>query len=237
MHGSDLHDVGRKANAVSRLAGLLFGIARDERRPRRRHWLDRAQRAGEIACGLLVTILFTGTFAIAGGQASTTAKGALAAALAWSGVCAVVFLRRNLAAREARQRLRQQLLGATSPDAFVDELRHELPPSLVEQVSPHDLHRMRARVRDTEQEELGLAGELQAAGAVLLIVLAGLLPAVLPLWWAADGLHLAYGIAIAELFVLGGFLGHHAGLRPVLLGLCLAAAGALLAGIGWLLQP
>jgi hypothetical protein len=134
--------------------------------------------------------------------------------------------------------LQTDLLQAATPEVFAQRLERELPAGLVGKPGPHEVHRMKAVVRESAQAEQGGLATLLRATAVLLLVFAGTLPAALPLLWVDDaelGLRLAHGIAVGLLFVLGGFLGHHAGLRPVLLGSCLAGLGALLAGPSWVL--
>ncbi|MCM5682009.1 hypothetical protein M8A51_20975 [Schlegelella sp. S2-27] len=237
MQGSDLHGAGRKAGVVSRLAAL-FGATAQGRQPRRHGWLNPVQRAGEIVCGLLVTVLFTGAFAILGSSARTIALAAMSAGAAWSMVCAVLFLRRSRLAGVQRKQLQADLLQASTPDLFAQRLERELPAGLLGDLRPHEVHRMKTVVRESAQAEPSGLTTLLRAAAVLLLVLAGTLPAALPLLWIDDAessLRLAHGIAIGLLFVLGGFLGHHAGLRPVLLGSCLAGLGALLAGPSWVL--
>lgn len=239
MQGSDLRGAGRRARVASRLVAL-FGGTLQGRRPRRHRWLDPVQRAGEIACGLLVTVLFTGTFAILGSDARTIGLSALSAGAAWAALCAVLFLRRSVVAETTRQRLQTELLDAPTAQAFAHRLERELPASLIGELPPHEVHRMKTVVRNASHEPPGRLAHLLGAAAVLLVVFAGTLPAALPLLWISDpgaGLRVAHGLAVALLFVLGGFLGHHAGLRPVLLGACLAGLGAVLAVPSWLLTP
>lgn len=236
MHGSDLHDAGRKARA----ARLLAAGAAQGRRPPRYPWTEPIQRSAEIVCGLLVTMLFTGAFAVLGNDARTVALSALAAGAAWSLLCALLFLRRRSLSQRSRQQLCAGLIDAPTPEAVVQRLQQELPESLAAELHATESHRLKALAREAQAQEPTTAANLRAAAAVLLLVFAGTLPVALPLFWSTDvtsGLAVAHGLAIALLFVLGGFLGHHAGLRPVLFAASLASLGALLAGLCWWLQP
>jgi hypothetical protein len=235
MRGSDLHDAERKARAAQLHA---VGAARGQRPPKHR-WLDPVQRTAEVVCGVLVTMLFTGAFAVLGSDARTLSISALAAGAAWSALCALLYLRQLSLARLWRQRFRSDLLAADTPAAFAQQLHGELPQSLIDELRPAEVHRVKTMLRDAMRQEPTPGANFRAAAMVLLIVFAGTLPVALPLLWTADvdhGLRLAHGLAIAVLFVLGGFLGHHGGLRPVLFAGCLAGLGALLAGLCWWLR-
>ncbi|AKJ29579.1 hypothetical protein AAW51_2888 [Caldimonas brevitalea] len=201
--------------------------------------MNWADRVGEIAIGLLVTLMFTGAFAVLGSPRGAIGLSALSASTAWSLICGVMYWRGLCLRRGWQQRFQRDLQQSADDRGFVDGLSEELPASLVKSLSPAELARLRAQLPDLAPPT---TSGLDVVGAVqtFVVVFCGTFPVALPLWWIADAslaLGVTHAATVVLLFVAGLFLGRRSSSgRAAVLGCALAGLGALLAALCRLLQ-
>ncbi|WKB53519.1 hypothetical protein [Eleftheria terrae] len=238
MPGSKLHDSKHPPGSADH-AHVLGHL-----RASTRQLFNPLDRAGEVAGGLLVLVIFTGAFAILGRDARTVLLSALSSSFAWSLMCAVMYLRRAAQARHGQQRLLDDLRSADTDAAFSQRLARELPDSLVRNLAPHELARLRALLPRTGEARpravLGHPLDLLGAAAIFALVFWATFLTALPLLWIADAdaaLRLVHTTVVVLLFGIGLFLGRRRGGRHLSLGFGLAGLGALLAGLCMALSP
>ena len=188
--------------------------------------------------GLIMALTFTTTFeVVTAGKADvrTMLIGALGCNLAWGLVDGVMFVvTRSVEKYRLDSRIRA--MQAAPPAEARRILEEELPEGWSLLLDAEDRERMTQRARAlTLPGHYGVTGaEVRAGLAVLLLVFFSTFPVALP-FLLFDNLYRAARVSdaagIVMLFVIGTRLGHHAGRRPLLVGLIMVGIGVALSAV------
>lgn len=205
-------------------------IAEEAREP----VLDAVDRISEMLFGLFMALTFVGAVSVATAgreEIRIMLTTAIGCNLAWGLVDAVMYLVRTLTVRGRTLTLARAVLTAKGPDAGRKIIEHALPPGLLSLVSTTEVEAMRTRLLALpslpQQPHLD-RGDLLAALAIFLIVVASTFPVVLPFVFIDDvgtAMTVSRVIALAMLFFGGLALGRYAGYGSW-------KAGAIMAGLG-----
>ena len=202
--------------------------------------LDAHERSAEILFGLIMVLSFTGSLSAATASREdvrTMLIGALGCNLAWGIVDGVMYLLALLAERGRSLALVRGVRAARDVAAARPLVVDALPDGLDSLVRPGELDALIERVRALPEPQgrarLGRQDFL-GAFAILLLVFFSTFPVALPFLLVSDAwraMRWSNGVALAMLFAMGYLQGHHAGMRPIVSGLAMAALGVVLVGM------
>lgn len=200
-----------------------------------RRVLDPLERFAEVVFGLIMVLTFTGSLSVATAghqQIREMLIGAIGCNLAWGVVDAVMYILNGLLWRGRGLVILRALRRPGSAEQTREIIAEALPDVLVSALKPADLDLMRDRLNASPE----LPGrprltmkDLRGAGGVFLLVFLSTFPVVLPFVFLSDvarALRFSNAIAVTLLFLSGFQLGRFSGLRPIRVGLVMAAVGA-----------
>jgi VIT1/CCC1 family predicted Fe2+/Mn2+ transporter len=205
----------------------------------RRRALDPVDRFSEVIFGLVMVLTFTCAFSVAEGGRQTARemfRAALACNVAWGLVDAVMYV---LASIAGRSRLALVFRGIRDGDDASARaiVRAALPEGVAALADEAEADRLVARARALPRPPLQSLlewSDLRGAAWSAVLVVMATFPPTLPFLLVADptrALRISNGVALASLFLAGGWLGRATGLRPWLLGLAMAVVGAALVAV------
>ena len=214
-----------------------------------RNSLDPVDRLQEIFCGLIMVLDFTliaGLIAGAGKQGVRhLLLGALGCNIAWGIIDGALYVTGNLYARRRHLRLLSDIRNAPDENSAFSAIGGKLDPLLEPATSAEDRTRIcRVLVPVMSRIQLPETGiiedDLYGMGAILLIDLGSVIPAVIPFLVFSEprfALRISNAILIASLFAVGvawgkytGFNRYVAGCLTMLLGLALVSVAIALGG-------
>ena len=205
--------------------------------PTREPVLRPIDRVSEMLFGLFMALTFIGAVSVAeprDAQIRAMFIAALGCNLAWGLVDAVMYLVRTVTDRGRLLTMIRSVRDA--PDAATGRLRIERALSRVAAglVSPAEIEAMRGRIvalTNLPARPTVNRGDLTAALAIFLIVVAATFPVVLPFALIHDvgmAKNVSRAVGVAMLFVGGLALGRYAGYGTWKVGLLMAGLGAAL---------
>jgi hypothetical protein len=202
--------------------------------------LSPLERFSEVVFGLIMVVTITGSLSVAeAGHAEirTMLIGAIGCNTAWGIVDAVMYFFSVLAERGralAVLRAVRVPADATGARALVADA---LPPLVANVLRESDLDFIRQELSRLPEPpaRARLTGEdFRGAVGVFLLVFLSTFPVVVPFLFMTDAgraLRVSNVIAVVLLFLSGYGLGRYSGLRPVRVGIAMAAVGAGLAAL------
>jgi len=205
--------------------------------PTREPVLSPIDRVSEMLFGLFMALTFIGAVSVAeprDAQIRAMFIAALGCNLAWGLVDAVMYLVRTVTDRGRLLTMIRSVRDA--PDAATGRLYIERALSRVAAglVSPAEIEAMRGRIvalTNLPARPTVNRGDLTAALAIFLIVVAATFPVVLPFALIHDvgmAKNVSRAVGVAMLFVGGLALGRYAGYGTWKVGLLMAGLGAAL---------
>jgi hypothetical protein len=205
-----------------------------------RHVLDPATRLGEVLFGLIMVLSFTGSLHVATAgreEIRTMLIGALGCNIAWGIVDAVMYVMNELVDRTRANTDLCRMKEARTPEEADAVLAARLPPSVVAQLQPGDLARLRERflaLPTSVRKAYPSPRLLREALGVFLLVIGATFPAAAPFLLISDvatALRVSNIVALSVMFVAGWVVGKHAGVSPLLTGFGVTLIGAGLVGV------
>jgi hypothetical protein len=199
--------------------------------------LSPVDRVSEMLFGLFMALTFTGAVSIADtgeGQIRSMFIAALGCNLAWGLVDAVMYLVRTVTDRGRYLTLVRTVREAKDADAGRRTIERSLSQGVAVLVSTAEVEAMRGRILALPslppRPTLG-RGDLLAALAIFLVVVASTFPVVLPFVFFDDvgmAKNVSRAIALAMLFSGGLALGRYAGYGGLRVGFMMAGLGTAL---------
>ena len=199
--------------------------------------LSPVDRVSEMLFGLFMALTFTGAVSIADtgeGQIRSMFIAALGCNLAWGLVDAVMYLVRTVTDRGRYLTLVRSVREATDAEAGRRIIERSLSQGVAVLVSTAEVEAMRGRILTLPslppRPTLG-RGDLLAALAIFLVVVASTFPVVLPFVLIQDvgtAKTASRAIALAMLFFGGLALGRYAGYGSWRVGFMMAGLGTAL---------
>ena len=199
--------------------------------------LSPVDRVSEMLFGLFMALTFTGAVSIADtGEAQIRSMfiAALGCNLAWGLVDAVMYLVRTVTDRGRYLTLVRSVREAKDADAGRKIIERSLSQAMAGLVSTAEVEAMRGRILTLPslppRPTLG-RGDLLAALAIFLVVVASTFPVVLPFVFFDDvgiAKNVSRAIALAMLFTGGLALGRYAGYGGLRVGFMMAGLGTAL---------
>ena len=199
--------------------------------------LSPVDRVSEMLFGLFMALTFTGAVSIADtgeGQIRSMFIAALGCNLAWGLVDAVMYLVRTVTDRGRYLTLVRSVREAKDADAGRTIIERSLSQGVAVLVSTAEVEAMRGRILTLPslppRPTLG-RGDLLAALAIFLVVVASTFPVVLPFVFFDDvgtAKNVSRAIALAMLFSGGLALGRYAGYGGLRVGFMMAGLGTAL---------
>lgn len=185
------------------------------------HYLDPADRLGEILFGLIMALGFTGAVRLGREEADNLALfiGIFGCNLAWAIVDGVMFVLTELFERGRQARATRDVLGAPNEDAALQRIQDELGGPLLAMITPEErrhvlLHVLELlRTREAGQPRVRRE-DLLGGLAVGLIILFATLPVVFPFLLFRDpnvAVRASNLVALTQLFLLGIWWGRMVG--------------------------
>jgi len=205
-----------------------------------RRVLDPIERVSEVLFGLIMVLTFTGSLSVASPERAEVREmlyGAIGCNLAWGIVDAVMYVMTTLLARARSLRVFRGIQSAGDPAEARDAIAGSLDPFVAARLRPAVYDMVRedlVAVRDVPAQATVTRIDLAGALEVFLLVFLSTFPVAVPFIVMSDArlaLRTSNAIAVAMLFIGGWSLGHYSGMRPWLVGVCMAAIGAALVGI------
>jgi VIT1/CCC1 family predicted Fe2+/Mn2+ transporter len=201
--------------------------------------LDPLERFAEIVFGLIMVLTFTGSLSVATAgrqEIRTMLIGAIGCNAAWGIVDAVMYLLGGLLSRGRSLIVLKAVQKPGEAGRARGLIADALPPIVASVLRPADLDLMRDRLATLKLPPRPplTRRDLRGAVGVFLLVFLSTFPVILPFLFLVEPAHairLSNLIAVAMLFASGVLLGRHSGLRPVWLGLAMAAIGAVLVSL------
>jgi hypothetical protein len=201
--------------------------------------LNPVDRVSEMLFGLFMALTFTGAVSIAeSGEAQIRSMfiAALGCNLAWGLVDAVMYLVRTVTDRGRHLTLVRSVRKAPDAERGRGIIAQSISRNLAVLVSPTELEAIRGRIVALPtlpaRQKLD-RGDLLAALAIFLIVVASTFPVVLPFAFIQDigtAKNVSRAIALAMLFFGGLALGRYAGYGSLKVGFMMAGLGTALVG-------
>ena len=199
--------------------------------------LNPVDRVSELLFGLFMALTFTGAVSVAEAGREDIRKmlaAALGCNLAWGLADAVMYLVRTVTDRGRSLTLARSVREAASAETGRKLIAGSLPRALAGLVSDAEIEAIRGRIvalPSLPDRPTLKRGDLLAALAVFLIVVASTFPVVLPFVLVQDvgmAKNLSRGIALAMLFFGGLALGRYAGYGSWKVGFMMTGLGAAL---------
>ncbi len=202
------------------------------------HYLDPADRLGEILFGLIMALGFTGAVRLGHEAADNRALfiGIFGCNLAWAIVDGVMYVLTALFERGRKARLVREVLRAPSDEAALQRIGNELDGPLIELTTPQEraqLHRWTLAILRREQPEVLRLHRADVLGgvAVALVIVLATFPVVVPYLLVSDpnrAVRLSHLTAISLLFLLGAWWGRVVGGRSIRIAAGLTLVGTTL---------
>ena len=203
--------------------------------------LDPVDRVSELLFGLFMALSFVGAVSVADSgreQIHSMFIAALGCNLAWGLVDAVMYLVRVITDRGKSMTLVRSVQAAPNAEAGRKLIEQSIEKDAAGLVSPTEIEAIRGRIvalTSLPARPKLHKGDLLAALAIFLLVVASTFPVVLPFALIQDvalAKNVSRGIALAMLFFGGLALGRYAGYGSWRVGLMMVALGtALVAAI------
>jgi len=196
--------------------------------------LNPVDRVSELLFGLFMALTFVGVVSMATAgreEIKTMLAAALGCNLAWGIVDAVMYLVRTIAERGRSLTLVRSVQAARDAEAGRQLIEESLSPAVSKLITTFEVEAIRGRLvalpavpdRPTLRR-----GDLLAALAVFLIVVASTFPVALPFVFFEDAgfaLFVSRAIALTMLFLGGLALGRYAGYGSWKTGIMMAGLG------------
>ena len=200
--------------------------------------LSPVERLSEILFGLIMALSFTGSLSVAESgreEIRTMLVGAIGCNIAWGIVDAVMYLITTLVERRRGLTLLESVRSEPDAERARRTIAENLPPVVAAGMRGPELEQVRLQLASmTDVPRVGLTGrDVLGALGVFLLVFLSTLPVALPFLLPVEplrALRISNGVAVAILFLAGYRLGHYAGARPLAMGACMVAVGAVLIG-------
>jgi VIT1/CCC1 family predicted Fe2+/Mn2+ transporter len=202
--------------------------------------LDPVERVSEVLFGLIMVLTFTGSLSAAtAGHAEIKEMlyGAVGCNLAWGIVDAVMYVMSSLLNRGRGLIVLRAVREARDPGQARDIISNSLNPYVASLLRPSVFETVREDLVKAPEPPAGPSltrDDIRGAVGVFLLVFLSTFPVVIPFLLIGDpvrALRTSNAVAVAMLCVGGYALGRHAGLRPWLVAVAMAALGALLVAI------
>ena len=202
--------------------------------------LSPVDRVSELLFGLFMALTFVGAVSVADAgrqQIHSMFVAALGCNLAWGLVDAVMYLVRTVTDRGRKLTLVRSVRDAPSAEAGRALIARSLSNVFAGFVSPVEIETVRTRVvalSSVPPRPKLQSGDLLAALAIFLLVVASTFPIVLPFALIQDvpvAKNTSRGIALAMLFLGGLALGRYAGYGSWRAGLLMVGLGTVLVGV------
>ena len=202
--------------------------------------LDPMDRVSEILFGLIMVLTYTGSLSVATAdraQTRTMLIGALGCNLAWGIIDAGMYLMARLHERRRKSMLLRAMRDAPDAETVRRVVAEELPPPVMEILSPPQLESLRQQLRSNpEPDGRFVLNRTDAHGAlaVFLLVFLTTFPVTIPFMLTGDvrlALRLSNAIAIVMLFLCGYGFARRAGMRPWPTGLAMVGIGLVLVAL------
>jgi len=199
--------------------------------------LDPVDRVSELLFGLFMALSFVGAVSVADSgreQIHSMFIAALGCNLAWGLVDAVMYLVRVITDRGKSMTLVRSVQAAPNAEAGRKLIEQSIEKDAAGLVSPTEIEAIRGRIvalTSLPARPKLHKGDLLAALAIFLLVVASTFPVVLPFALIQDvalAKNVSRGIALAMLFFGGLALGRYAGYGSWRVGLMMVALGTAL---------
>src|SRR5262249_10771779 len=197
--------------------------------------LDPLERFAEVIFGLIMVLTFTGSLSVATAGHQEVREmliGAIGCNTAWGIVDAVMYILNGLLWRGGGLIILRAARQTGDRERAHGLIAEALPDVLASALSGADMDLLRDRLKGLSEPPArpGVTmQDLRGALGVFLFVFLSTFPVVLPFFFVhepARALRLSNVIAVVLLFLSGFQLGRYSGLRPVRVGLVMAAVGA-----------
>ncbi|MGE5346929.1 MAG: VIT1/CCC1 transporter family protein [Acidithiobacillales bacterium] len=205
-----------------------------------RRVLDPLQRSSETVFGLIMVLTITGSLSIASagrGEVRTMVLGAIGCNTAWGIVDAVMYLFGGLLERGRGLTILKALRKAEDPERARSLITDSMPPVVASVMRPSELDVVRERLAELPEPPARpplTRQDFRGAAGVFLLVFLSTLPVVLPFFVFSEpyrAIRISNAVAVTMLFLSGYSVGRYSGMRPVRVGLGMAAIGAVLASV------
>jgi VIT1/CCC1 family predicted Fe2+/Mn2+ transporter len=187
-----------------------------------------------------MVLTITGSLSVASagrGEVRTMVLGAIGCNTAWGIVDAVMYLLGGLTERGRGLTILKGLRKSADPEHARRLIADAMPSVVASVMRPSDLDVVRERLAELPEPPARpplTREDFRGAVATFLLVFLSTLPVVLPFLIFSEpyrAIRISNAVAVAMLFLSGYSVGRYGGMRPVRVGLAMAAIGALLASM------
>lgn len=199
--------------------------------------LDPVSRISEVIFGLIMVLTFTGSISVATAgreEIRVILWAALGCNVAWGIVDAFMYLMSLMLERGDAAAALRKVQHAENTGEAANVMKDYLPPVLIEVMQPAQYESLRMELRALPPAPTRIPlfwPDVKAAIYIFFLVALSTLPCSLPFIFITDigvAMRVSNWIALALLFATGYMLGRHTGYNSLLLGVVVAALGALL---------